>query len=112
MRFMLLIIRVTQRILDNDSGQVISIEHDRKEAKRKSTQNEHCQGNHKQEEVLVVPSTYTIVHPRTVVVKVLHVCVRVCGWKRGKGTGKLNTNKINQHISKHKVIYEWRTKNH
>lgn len=59
------------RILHNDSGELIFVNNDGQHCPRKATQDEESQGSDKEEEVLVVPPTNTVVHPWTVVVKVL-----------------------------------------
>ena len=62
------------------------MEHNREDSPRKATQDEHSERDDKEEEVLVVPATDTVVHPRTVVVKLLEgvcVCVYMYMYKCG-----------------------------
>lgn len=45
---------------------------DKQQAKTKHSHDVNCQGQEEEEEVAVVPPTNAVVHPRTVVVKILN----------------------------------------
>lgn len=59
------------RILDNHFFKIVSGEDNGKQAECYSTDDEKCQWIDKAEKVLVISLPNTIIHPRTVVIKVL-----------------------------------------
>lgn len=59
------------RILYNDTGELVSVGKDRDHCPGKPTQDKDSEGSNKEEEVLVVPTTNAVVHPRTVVIEIL-----------------------------------------
>ena len=62
---------VLVRILYDDTGELVSVVEDGEHAPGKATQDEDGEGSNEEEEVLVIPTTYAVVHPRTMVIKIL-----------------------------------------
>lgn len=50
---------------------LLCVVQDEEQPKAKDTHNVSCQREQEQEEVAVVPPAYAVVHPRTVVIKIL-----------------------------------------